>query len=49
MALRVQRRAAPVHTASSHSFLGELSDEGKRLVNKWKDGYDWRAHERELK
>ena len=39
-------------------FLDELSDSGwdygvplsdvKRLVNKWKDGYDWRAHEHEL-
>ncbi|KAF8486934.1 Alpha/Beta hydrolase protein [Russula ochroleuca] len=39
-------------------FPDELSDVGwdygaplsdvKRLVNKWKDGYDWRAHEREL-
>ncbi|KAH9979829.1 alpha/beta-hydrolase [Russula compacta] len=39
-------------------FPDELNDAGwdygvplsdvKRLVNKWKDGYDWRAHEREL-
>ena len=39
-------------------FPDELSDVGwaygvplsdvKRLVSKWKDGYDWRAHEREL-
>jgi pimeloyl-ACP methyl ester carboxylesterase len=39
-------------------FPDEISDAGwdygvplsdvKRLVNKWKDGYDWRAHEREL-
>jgi hypothetical protein len=37
-------------------FLDELSDAGcygiplsdvKRLVKKWKDSYDWRAHERE--
>ena len=39
-------------------FPDELSDarwdygvplsDVKRLVNKWRDGYDWRAHEREL-
>jgi hypothetical protein len=39
-------------------FPDELSDAGwdygaplsdvKRLVNIWKDGYDWRAHERKL-
>jgi Epoxide hydrolase N terminus len=39
-------------------FPDELSDvawdygvplsDVKRLVNKWKDGYDWRTHEREL-
>ena len=39
-------------------FPDELSDarwdygvplsDMKRLVNKWKDSYDWRAHEREL-
>jgi epoxide hydrolase-like protein len=39
-------------------FPDELTDAGwdygapvsdlKRLVNKWKDGYDWRTHEREL-
>jgi hypothetical protein len=39
-------------------FPDELTDAGwdygsplsdvKRLVNKWKDNYDWRAHEREL-
>ena len=39
-------------------FPDELSDAGwdygvplsdvKRLVNKWRDDYDWRAHEREL-
>lgn len=39
-------------------FPDELGDAGwdygvplsdvKRLVNKWKDGYDWCAHEREL-
>jgi hypothetical protein len=39
-------------------FPDELSDAGwdygsplsdvKRLVDKWKDNYDWRAHEREL-
>ena len=39
-------------------FPDELSDVGwaygvplsdvKRLVSKWKDSYDWRAHEREL-
>ena len=39
-------------------FPDELSDAGwdygvplsdvKRLVSKWRDGYDWRAHEREL-
>ena len=43
--------------ADSH-FPDELNDAGwdygvplsdvKRLVNKWKDDYDWRAHEREL-
>jgi hypothetical protein len=48
----LQRKLADVR------FPDELSDAGwdygapladvKRLVNLWKDGYDWRAHEREL-
>ena len=48
----LQRKLADVR------FPDELSDAGwdygaplsdvKRLVNMWKDGYDWRAHEREL-
>ena len=48
----LQRKLADVR------FPDELSDVGwdygaplsdvKRLVNKWKDSYDWRAHEREL-
>ncbi|KAN0114034.1 Alpha/Beta hydrolase fold [Russula decolorans] len=48
----LQRKLADVR------FPDELRDVGwdygaplsdvKRLVNKWKDGYDWRAHEREL-
>ena len=48
----LQRKLADVR------FPDELSDVGwdygaplsdvKRLVNKWKDGYNWRTHEREL-
>jgi len=48
----LQRKLADVR------FPDELSDAGwdygaplpdvKRLVNKWKDGYDWREHERRL-
>jgi hypothetical protein len=48
----LQRKLADVR------FPDELSDAGwdygvplsdvKRLVNIWKDGYDWRAHERQL-
>jgi len=48
----LQRKLADVR------FPDELTDAGwdygaplsdvKRLVNMWKDGYDWRAHEREL-
>ena len=43
---------------SDAHFPDELSDAGwdygvplsdvKRLVNKWKEGYDWRAHERDF-
>jgi hypothetical protein len=48
----LQRKLSDAH------FPDELSDAGwdygvplsdvKRLVNKWKEGYDWRAHERDL-
>lgn len=43
---------------SDARFPDELNDAGwdygvslsdvRRLINKWKDGYDWRTHEREL-
>ena len=43
----------PLRTRESTNAIAKrdygvpLSDV-KRLVSKWKDGYDWRAHEREL-
>lgn len=48
----LQRKLADVRLPDELSDAGwdygaPLSDV-KRLVNKWKDGYDWRAHERKL-
>ncbi len=50
--------SVPDHALSDPRFPDEVDDAGwdygvplsdvKRLVNKWKEGYDWRAHEREL-